>query len=409
MKTIKFFAGIFLCFLFTFTKAAIIWSPNLMFGESIYPSYAVANSVFQDNSAKKINKIKGDAKGQIGISVDNLSFKPFNLKVKIVCNDILNTTEESIYVDSKSQKFYFYPKLDYKWDALRKNSQTKPVNIKITVWIDGKLLGTKLKIASLQSINNCPYTCISQTNDLLDLNYMYAAYVNEDNDLLNNVLLKEMLNQKAIDKIYGYQSGDVQEVRKQVFAVWNMLQKRGISYSSLSASKIQKQESLPIVYHQFVRTFEDALESRQANCVDGTVMMASILYRMGIQPVIVTTPSHCFLGYALDRNQTSIEFLETTALGSEVSAEDASFAEKQDFYDAKLGADFGMAYKSFVVATLLGRITYNENADKFNNYTFYTTLSIIDENNINDVVDALQYQIFPVEKYKRKGLQTVFK
>jgi hypothetical protein len=138
-------------------------------------------------------------------------------------------------------------------------------------------------------------------------------------------------------------------------------------------------------------------------------MMASILYRMGIQPVIVTTPSHCFLGYALDRNQTSIEFLETTALGSEVSSEDASFAEKQNFYDAKLGADFGMAYKSFVVATLLGRITYNENADKFNNYTFYTTLSIIDENNINDVVDALQYQIFPVEKYKRKGLQTVFK
>ena len=138
MKTIKFFAGIFLCFLFTFTKAAIIWSPNLMFGEIIYPSYASANSVCQDNSAKKINKIKGDAKGQIGISVDNLSFKPFNLKVKIVCNDILNPTEESIYVDSKSQKFYFYPKLDYKWDALRKNSQTKPVNIKITVWIDGK-------------------------------------------------------------------------------------------------------------------------------------------------------------------------------------------------------------------------------------------------------------------------------
>lgn len=409
MKNIKFFAGIFLCFSFTFTKASVLWNPNLMFGESIYPSFAIANSIFQDNSAKKNDKIKGDTKGQIGISVDNLSFKPFNLKVKIVCDDIINPTEESIYINANAKEFYFYPKLDYKWDALRKNSQTRPVNIKITVWIDGKLLGTKLKIASLQSINNCPYTCISQTNDLIDLNYMYAAYINEDNDLLNNVLLKEMLNQKVIDKIYGYQSGDVQEVRKQVFAVWNMLQKRGISYSSLSASKIQKQESLPIVYHQFVRTFEDALESKQANCVDGTVMMASILYRMGIQPVIVITPSHCFLGYALDSDKTALEFLETTALGSEVSEENASFAEKQEFYDAKLGADFGMAYKSFVVATLLGRIAFNENADKFNNYTLYTSLSIINKNNINDVVDALQYQIFPVENYKRKGLQTVFK
>lgn len=409
MKNFKFITVIFFCFFFIITKANILWNPNLMFGESIYPSYAIANSVFQDNSVKKNNKIKGDSKGQIGISVDNLSLKPFNLKVKIVCDEILNPTEETLYVSSDAKSFYFYPKLDYKWDALRKNPQTKPVNIKITVWIDGKLLGTKLKIASLQSINNCPYTCISQTNDLIDLNYMYAAYVSEDNELLNNVLLKEMLSQKVINKIYGYQSGDMQEVRKQVFAVWNMLQKRGISYSSLSSSKIQKNNELPIVYHQFVRTFEDALESGQANCVDGTMVMASILYRMGIKPVIVITPSHCFLGYALDGNQASFEFLETTALGSEVSEENASIAEKADFYDTKLGADFGMAYKSFVVATLLGRMAYNENADKFNNYSFYTSLSFITDENRNEIVDALQYQIFPVEKYKTKGLQTVFK
>lgn len=394
-------------------QPTVPWKANLIFGEAFYPSYAIANSTFK-GSADIINSlnasnIRGHLQGQIGIEVNNLAMQDYRLKVQIECEEIIHVSTEEISVSSKSKDFFFYPHLDYKWEALRKSRQNRPITAKITVWIDGKLSETQLKTFSLQSINNCPYTCINKANQLLDLNYMYAAYVNEDNPLISDVLLKEILAQGAIKQIDGYQSGKAQEVFKQVFAVWNALRKRGISYSSLAATTLTSGSSLPLVFQQYVRTVEDALQSKQANCVDGTVLMASILYRMGLKPRIVTTPTHCFLSYALDADEQVFAYLETTALQTEMTASFTAFAKTVDIYDAALAEKFGDGYTSFIMATIGGLRTYQKDAAHFNQHLKFIQLSFITDENRDELIDMLQYQIFTVHQFKNQGLQSIFK
>ena len=76
----------------------------------------------------------------------------------------------------------------------------------------------------------------------------------------------------------GYQSEDADEVLLQVFAVWNVLQRRGIKYSDIS-----KTTPNSVVTSQTVRFMDESLKSTQANCVDGSVLMASILEKIGIK------------------------------------------------------------------------------------------------------------------------------
>lgn len=401
-----------LCFnvIVIMAKSQVLWYPNLILGEEFYPSYAIANSTFKVGfSAIKNSNIFGDLQGQLGVEVNNsLALQDYKLKVQIECDELTKTSVEVIKVSAKVKKFFFYPHLDYKWDALRKNQQSRPVTAKITVWINDELSGTKLKTFSFLSINDCPFTCITKSNQLLDLNYMYAAYVNEGSPLINDVLLKEMFAQGTINRITGYQAGDTKEVIKQVFAVWNALRKRGISYSSLTATT-PNTYALPIVKQQYVRTIEDALQNKQANCVDGTVLIASVLYRMGLKPYLVTLPNHCFLGYALNASETEFAYLETTVLGMEVPAQGLTMAKTSPFFDAALYEKFGDSYISFILATNIGFNTREKNKEHINNHSKVIALSIVTDKNRAELIEKLQYQMFPVDFYKQLGLQPIFK
>ena len=98
---------------------------------------------------------------------------------------------------------------------------------------------------------------------------------------------------------------------KQVYALWNVLQKRKFRYSSVSNTSL----SSNVVYSQRVRTFDDALESSQINCVDGSVLFASLLRAINIEPILVRTPGHMFVGYYTDNSHKDMNFLETTMIG----------------------------------------------------------------------------------------------
>ena len=100
-------------------------------------------------------------------------------------------------------------------------------------------------------------------------------------------------------------------VDKQVYALWNILQKRNFRYSSVSNTSL----SSNVVFSQRVRTFDDALESSQINCVDGSVLFASLLRAINIDPILVRTPGHMFVGYYTDNSHTDMNFLETTMIG----------------------------------------------------------------------------------------------
>jgi hypothetical protein len=59
----------------------------------------------------------------------------------------------------------------------------------------------------------------------------------------------------------------------------------------------------------------NSLESSQINCLDGTVLFASFLRAINIDPIIIRIPGHVFVGCYLDKKHTEKLFIETTFIG----------------------------------------------------------------------------------------------
>lgn len=231
----------------------------------------------------------------------------------------------SEFVLPKPRTMYtIYPDIIWNYEALKNNVQAEPISVAVTVELNGKDLGQKVRTLSVRSINECLLGYVTNGTSFHDTGIFFAAYVNEDNPMID-LLLREALNTRIVNRFWGYQSGKVETVDKQVYALWNVLQKRKFRYSSVSNTSL----SSNVVFSQRVRTFDDALESSQINCVDGSVLFASLLRAINIEPILVRTPGHMFVGYYTDINHKNMNFLETTMIG-DVDLDDFFPDEKLD-------------------------------------------------------------------------------
>lgn len=212
------------------------------------------------------------------------------------------------------------PKGVWDYDALRKIQEQKPVNLTIKVTINGEELPEQTETVVMRSMNDCPFFVISNNGekpeDIEDISWCFAAYVNENHPWIDGLLKEALTGAKnedgtpLIDSFSGYQSGDPATVMKQVFAIWQVLQRRGIKYSDVSTTVPSK-----TVASQVVRFVDETVEASQANCVDGSVLMASILTKIGLNAYLVMVPGHCFLGFEADPEGEIFVGLETTMLG----------------------------------------------------------------------------------------------
>jgi hypothetical protein len=111
--------------------------------------------------------------------------------------------------------------------------------------------------------------------------------------------------------IVGYQV-DASGVKEQVRAIFNALKTEGIVYInsvlSLGATKGE--------YMQRVRLPRESLATKSANCIDGTVLMASLLEAASLNPGLVLVPGHAFLAWQPQDGSDEWDFLETTMIGS---------------------------------------------------------------------------------------------
>lgn len=215
-------------------------------------------------------------------------------------------------LERRGEEYLIFPDVLWRYEALRNNAQAEPISVVATVEVNGQPWGQKVRTFSVRSINECliGYREVLENGTRFhSTKQFYAAYVNEESPMIDPIL-REALNTRIVRRFLGYQ-GDSTMVDRQVYALWNVLQRRGFKYSSVSYSSL----SSNVVYSQRVRTLEDALNSSQINCVDGSVLFASLLRAINITPVLVQGPGHMFVGYYTDSRQKHLTFLETTMIG----------------------------------------------------------------------------------------------
>jgi hypothetical protein len=343
------------------------WQPVTKFDNQLFPSFIIGWASYKG--------VKDEDMGSsLGFSI-NTSLPNVVLKWEIESADKNFFAIDSGYIncDNLRTTKLFMPRIAWNYRALTKNQTSAPLNVYFRL-IDPNTGSKVEKLVSvnLRSINDC----LTYFNGK-SYQFLFTAFVNEDHPAIDKIL-KQMLDTKMIDAVLGYQWGP-DYVDLQVAALWRVLHDRGFQYSSITDNSGYNESKG--LFSQTVRTFDNSLKTNQANCVDGTVVFASVLKRMGIRPVLITVPGHCFLGYyTSDTTTTNMRFLETTMLSNNTFISNPKTAV-QKYNDVlnkvipkgvKLSEQNKAYFLEFLNAQTQGYNAYKKNMEKYGSQ--YVTL-----------------------------------
>ena len=336
------------------------WEPSIYPDNQLFPSLLISTATVElpENAFSTWDgNHLGDRQGCVGVSVSGL---PVGAKVKVEVkeNAFLKASNFTGVVTEGTGNLLIHPKVRYLYEALATVKQAVPLDITIELTVDGVSLGEKTQTAALRPVNDCLFGVMDTDGEETwsDYNWLFAAYVNEDHPWVDE-LLKVALELEVVDSFTGTQSGESDEVLRQVFAVWTMLKQRGIKYSDITTNSRSSDE----VFSQSVRFLDEALTATQANCVDGSVLLASIFRKIGLAPSLVLVPGHMYIMLPITEDLTIA--LETTVLGEK----DVSDTELSEFPKNAISVpkDLEDAWTNFRAAVVKGTEDFTENADKF--------------------------------------------
>lgn len=290
--------------------AEVEWEPFVEPYNQVFPSLELATATMEADPEEDDPAVIGDEQGLIGVQVDGA--RPgarFALTVRIP--GLARDSRLAGRIPDVDESVVLAPTIAWDYDLLARIGQSRPATVEFELSLDGAPTETRTQRVRVRSVNDALYFIDEEADeDDLDFNWLFAAYVNEEHPAVQQIL-KEALDAGVVDNFSGYQEGDPDDVLKQVYAIWHVLQSRGIRYSNITRTASEHAN----VMSQHVRFIDESLAMTQANCVDGSVLFASVLRKIDITPVLVLVPGHMFLGFALDEEGEEWAYLETTMIG----------------------------------------------------------------------------------------------
>lgn len=269
-----------------------------------------------------INNQFADAPECVSISIPKES-EGARLKLTVEGNEFMNQTivEETVTSDMIKNE-YFSPNLNWKQDALVNAGTPGFFNLNAVLEINDKVIQRFNKRINYHSINDCVHTVIDTEEGKIDLTPLFSIYVNEDNPNIDKIL-KQCLALGKNRQFIGNQ-GSKDDVLNQMWWVWQYFSMRGTTYSSITTNSSNVVESADgsKIYNQSVRFFDQCYNEKQANCVDGSCLLASIYRKIDLDVALVLVPGHCFLAVrpltsdVKGQEDDNVIFLETTLMGN---------------------------------------------------------------------------------------------
>jgi len=170
-----------------------------------------------------------------------------------------------------------------------------------------------------------------QTGALLDFSHYYGAWVTPYDELVQE-RIRSAADLCKPSQIWGYQ-GNEEDVVRQVNALYDSLKNYGIKY----VNSVIDYGAPAGYFTQRTRLPRESLLSKSANCIDGTVLMASLMEGASLNPALVLIPGHAFVAWETWSDSGKWGFLETTMLADH-PFQDAVNSGQQE-YDAYYKTD----------------------------------------------------------------------
>ncbi len=168
------------------------------------------------------------------------------------------------------------------------------------------------------------------TSNRIDLSYTLAAWVTPNAPEIMR-LLRRAADLLPDGQITGYQAKPA-GVEAQVKAIFEVLKEQKIHYVNSTLCFGASQGELM----QRIRLPSESLATQSANCIDGTVLMASVLEAATLNPAIVLLPGHAFLAWERAEDSGDWDYLETTMIGSHSFEQAHQAGQLQQAHDITL-------------------------------------------------------------------------
>lgn len=340
----------------------IKWEPELELGKDVFPSLLISTATVDWNENADAEDdpdaapFLGDPNSWFGIVLENVPAGA-TIEVEASGDGWLKPSKFTGKAEKAADELRVRPKMVYDYDALHRVLQQRPVNLTFKVKVNGASQGEVTETLVMHSIHDCPYLVDNgEDQEPTDLSWMFAAYVNENHPIIDG-LLKEALKTGLVESFTGYQDNDTDTVLTQVFAIWHVLQRKGIRYSDVSTTP-----GAHTVSSQAVRFLDESVAATQANCVDGSVLLASILRKIGLNVHLVLVPGHCYLAFDGDKDGKSLMGLETTMLGADKLKPVDDLPKIPEKVRKK---EFAASLKTFESALGVATKDLEKNAEKF--------------------------------------------
>ena len=167
------------------------------------------------------------------------------------------------------------------------------------------------------------------SGQIVDFSQYYGAWVTPyDEDVQKRV--RHAADLVPDRQIWGYQR-DPDSVTQQVGALYQSLKEAGITY----INSVIDYGAPPGQATQRTRLPRESLKHRSANCIDGSVLFASLLEGSSLNAALVLVPGHAFVGWEVWDSSDDWKFLETTMIGSH-DFEAACISGERQYEQAKL-------------------------------------------------------------------------
>lgn len=246
----------------------------------------------------------------------NKGKKPVKLKFITEIQDYTQQSTDIITIEPFSAKTIkqsplLKPSIEIK-EIQNANLHYQVIDIADNKIVDEKTIPIKLyaKDTMIWSVNS--------DGQLIDTSYLIGAWVTPHITEIDKII-RIAAEYHPEHTMEGYQCTYCQTdqdwadyTRPQVKAIYNTLKNRyKITYINAPISFSSNIES-----SQRVKLPKDAINLASANCIDGTVLFASALETVGINPKIIVIPSHAFLCWDVNENGKMVDCLETTMVST---------------------------------------------------------------------------------------------
>jgi len=193
-------------------------------------------------------------------------------------------------------------------DKFMQNREVKSVDTRFVMKHQDKVIYDQTKTIKVLPRGDMLW----RDDDGSDLTILIAGWVTPHDPVINKVLslAKERMSDRSF---FGYQ---ITDQKRQIIRTYH--ETRAIYTTlreDLGISYVNTPTSFSPGASQRVRLPRESIEEKSANCIDGTVLLASCLEALGYEVSIMLVPQHAFLSVRGAPGSNQYVFVETTVMG----------------------------------------------------------------------------------------------